>query len=101
MDWITMNVEMLTEMIHSQVEEEVAKRNFSKFIGLLHPSDKRYINRWDVRNENNITILQFYCSLIGEGLLEAFQKLTEKYSGSMRLYPHDSMICVEIKLKKI
>jgi hypothetical protein len=93
-----MNIRQYIKEHAQKALAEVSKQDFTPIFMHMHPSDRKTIRYWNVSKEGNIAVIRFYSTLIGQGLLEFITEFTDKQQGAFRLYPDDSLICIEIKV---
>lgn len=94
-----MNVRNLIRESVNKALTENGKRNYVYLFRYMNPQDRKTIRYWKYRDEGNITVISFYSSLVGQGMIEFVTEFVEKYRGAFRLIPDDSLICIEMRIQ--
>ena len=66
------------------------------------PSDIKIsqVTGYCVNDDGKIVKFRFYCSIIGQGIIELLMELVDKKQGAFRIYPDGPLACMEVSLPR-
>lgn len=81
-------------------KESVGKRDYTPILMRMNNQDRKTIRYWNVREENDTVMIEFYSTLVGQGMLEYISELVERSRGEFRMIPDDNLICIQITVPR-
>jgi hypothetical protein len=95
-----MNVRELIRESVSNALAEAGKKDYPEILMRMNPQDRKTIKYWNVRDDENISIISLFSTLVGQGMLEFITEFVDRNRGAFRLFPDSGLICIEMKVQK-